>query len=122
MRVRFKALMGHPRQRAVNSLWVEDLALRHFENGNNVQKGAHPIMVMAAKKGPVGQVHVPGELPKANPEDKFYLISGQHRVAAMTYVINARLALHAPNGIVNEEDVMSEDDAEWPAVVFKNGS
>ncbi|KAF9519716.1 hypothetical protein BS47DRAFT_1082715 [Hydnum rufescens UP504] len=77
MSIRFSALVMHPLQRSVNPLWVENLALQHFENGDNVQKSAHPIMVMAVEEGKVELHPVPDGLPTANSALKFYLISGQ---------------------------------------------
>jgi hypothetical protein len=122
LRIRFTALIPHPLQRPVDALWVENLAMKDFENGANVQKSAHPIMVMAVEPGEVEVIHASNQLPTVNPATKFYLISGQHRVAAMKVVIMNRIksdmdTLHP----VPDEELLQDAEAEWPAVVFKRG-
>ena len=119
--VRFSALVDHPLQRPIDPVWVLNLAERHFDNGNNVQKGAHPIMVMALNTGDVGVIEVPDQLPKPNPAAKFYLISGQHRVAAMKHIIKTRLIEEICHADVGDHQILKDEQAEWPAVVYRRG-
>ncbi|KAF9513941.1 hypothetical protein BS47DRAFT_1392837 [Hydnum rufescens UP504] len=127
-RVRFSALVTHPLQRSIDELWVETLAVQHFENGLNIQKGTYPIMVMAVEEGDVQLYPAPEGLPKVHPAAKFFLISGQRRVAAMKHIIkqrlgdrlNERLCEEQDPEIIHDADVLNEHDAEWPAIVFRN--
>jgi hypothetical protein len=120
MMVRFSSLLPHPLQREINSMWYKELAIKHFENGANIQKGRYPIVVMAVREGDVGRIDVPGDLPLAMNGDKFYLISGQHRLHAMNYIIEARL-VGKKGSTINHLEVLRDPDAEWPAVVYRSG-
>lgn len=119
--IRFSALVDHPLQRAVNQAWVHNLADKYFEGGENIQKSAHPIMVMAVDEGDVEVIEVPDLLPKANPSAKFYVLSGQHRVAAMKHIIKEKIIENQGHSVVNEDNILNDEDAEWPAIVYKKG-
>ena len=101
-------------------MWYKELAIKHFENSANIQKGRYPIVVMAEREGDVGRIDIPGDLPMAKDGDKFYLISGQHRVHAMNHIIESRL-VGEKGSTINHLEVLQDPDAEWPAEVYRSG-
>ena len=121
MMVRFSSLTPHPLQREVNAMWYKELAAKHFESGSNIQKGRYPMVVIAVKEGEIKKIDPGGgNLPNAMHDDKFYLISGQHRLYAMKHLIRARL--DGEKGCpVHDSDVLQDPEAEWPAIVYRRG-
>ncbi|KAF9513949.1 hypothetical protein BS47DRAFT_1392844 [Hydnum rufescens UP504] len=84
-----------------NPAYDLDLVLKHLENGNNVQKNPYRIMVMAVKEGDVQLIHPQGELLRTNLNDNRHIIQKRQP-------------------IVSDTDVMVDEEAEWPAVIFRS--
>jgi hypothetical protein len=118
MIVRFSQLKLHPKQRPFSIQWVNTLADSHFENGNNLQKAAFPLVVLAVGRDPVEAVSIENKISRAPEDREFLLVSGQHRVAAMKMIIRSRLQFEQKNKKCSNEDIMAAEDAEWPALVY----
>jgi hypothetical protein len=97
--------------------WVLELASNHFDEGRNINKAAFPLVALAAEPDEFALESTPARLPYAPKDREFFLISGQHRVAAMRHLIKQRLE-RENNGPIHPADVLDEPDADWPAIVY----
>ncbi|KAF9513988.1 hypothetical protein BS47DRAFT_1392879 [Hydnum rufescens UP504] len=115
--VRFSNIGPHHLQRSLDVDWALKLAQVSFQGGENVQKWAYPLYVISEDDGKMPLGKDAEKLPCAPEGKRFLVISGQHRVAAMKHVIRSRLE-KARMGPVSEQDVLDDEEAEWPAIVF----
>jgi hypothetical protein len=116
MVVRFSQLRIHSLQRPVSEAWVKDLAVNHFEGGQNVQKAVFPLVLLLIGEE-FDSPACDDKLPMAPQDREFYIISGQHRVSAMKQLINRRLVTELQT-FVHPEDILADPEAEWPAIVY----
>jgi hypothetical protein len=118
--IRFSNLYRHHLQRPLDHTWVSKLAGDHMNHGEDVQKSAFPLFVFSEDDEETPLSEGVDALPRAPPSKRFHLVSGQHRVAAMSLIIRQRLERELQD-VVNEEDILEDPEAEWPAVIFSGG-